>query len=254
MMQPRRQPNKTGGLFALLEATSLLAGVVRRGCQLLGLAAALTGCASSSLVRTGFRLPQATGLAFVSPVTTVAVSRNFSPATADKEATLESARLLSLALLQHRAELRLRNEVTIPDSLLLQARHEIYQAVLGVEAHWQLAGGANMPVLDYLLAQQSQRYALLTVASGRTFIPKRIPPVLTGLPRLGGNSGGRSFTAEGQPQSNIFLLIYDQQQHAIVYYRHTPPLAANEPLNGLTIQRDFAKLLKKDFPVRKERD
>lgn len=135
-MQLPRQPPKTGGLFAPSEAASLLAEVVCRGCQLLGLAAALTGCASSSLVRTGFRLPQAKGLAYVSPVTTIAVSRNFSPATADKEATLESARLLSLALLQHRAELQLRNEVTIPDSLLLQARHEIYEAVLGVETHW----------------------------------------------------------------------------------------------------------------------
>lgn len=246
-MQLLRQPTKTRVRFAPPAAASLLAGVVRRGCQLLGLAAVLTGCAASSLVRTGFYLPQATELAFVSPVSTVAVSRNFSPAVADKEATLESARLLSLALLQHRHELRLRNEVTIPDSLLLQARHEIYQAVLGVEAHWRLAGGANMPVLDYLLAQQRQRYALLTVASGRTFIPKRIPPVLTGQPRLGGNSGGRSFTAEGRPQSNIFLLIYDQQQHAIVYYRHTPPLAMNEPLDATSLAQDFANLLKKDF-------
>jgi len=128
----------------------------------------LASCASSSLVRPGFRLPPAKRLAYVSPVTTVAVSRNLSPATADKAATLESARLLGLALLQHRTELQLRNEVTIPDSLLLQARREIYAAVLGIEEHWQLASGANLPVLDYLLGQQRQRYALLTVASGLT--------------------------------------------------------------------------------------
>jgi hypothetical protein len=213
----------------------------------------LAGCASSSLVRPGFRLPPAKGLAYVSPVTTIAVGRNLSPATADKAATLESARLLSLALLKHRAELQLRNEVTIPDSLLLQARREIYQAVLGVEEHWQLVSGANLPVLDYLLAQQRQRYALLTVASGLTYIPKRPPPNLAGQPRLG-SSPGRPYAAAWRPKSNIFLLIYDQQQHVIVYYRHTPPLATNEPLDGLTLQRDFAKLLKKDFPVRKERN
>ena len=202
----------------------------------------LASCVSSSLVRPGFRFPPSKGLAFVSPVTTIAVSRNMSPATADKAATLESARLLSLALLQHRAELQLRNEITIPDSLLLQARHEIYQAVLGIEMHWQLAGGANLPVLDYLLGQQRQRYALLTVASGLTYIPRQPPPNLAGLPI------GRLYASTGQPKSNIFLLIYDQQQHAIVYYRHTPPLATNEPLDGLTLQQDFAKLLKKDFP------
>jgi hypothetical protein len=213
----------------------------------------LVACASSSLVQPGFRLPPAKGLAYVSPVTTVAVSRNLSPATADKAATLESARLLGLALLQHRAALQLRNEVAIPDSLLLQARQEIYAAVLGVEQHWQLASGAHLPVLDYLLARQRQRYALLTVASGLTYIPRQPPPVLTGLPRLGG-SPGHSYTAAGQPKSNIFLLIYDQQQHAIVYYRHTPPLATHEPLDGLALQQDFAELLKKDFPPARQPD
>jgi len=211
----------------------------------------LASCASSSLVRPGFRLPPAKGLAYVSPVTTIAVGRNLSPAAADKAATLESARLLGLALLQHRAELQLRNEVTIPDSLLLQARQEIYAAVLGIEEHWQLGGGANLPVLDYLLGQQRQRYALLTVASGLTYIPKRPPPNLAGLPRLG-SSPGRPYVAAGQPKSNIFLLIYDQQQHAIVYYRHTPPMATNEPLDGLVLQRDFDNLLKKDFRLPKQ--
>ena len=213
----------------------------------------LAGCAASSLVRPGFRLPPSKGLAYVSPVTTIAVSRNLSPATADKAATLESARLLSLALLQHRAALQLRNEVTIPDSLLLQAHQEVYAAVLGIEQHWQLSGGAHLPVLDYLLARQRQRYALLTVASGLTYIPKQPPPVLTGLPRLGG-SPGHSYTAAGQPKSNIFLLIYDQQQHAIVYYRHTPPLATHEPLDGLALQQEFARLLKKDFPPAQQPD
>lgn len=220
---------------------------MHRWLAVLSLSMLLAGCASSSLVRPGFRLPPTKGLAYVSPVTTIAVGRNLSPATADKAATLESARLLSLALLQHRAELQLRNEVTIPDSLLLRARQEIYAAVLGIEQHWQLSGGANLPVLDYLLARQRQRYALLTVASGLTYIPRRPPPNLAGQPRLG-SSPGRPYTAAGQPKSNIFLLIYDQQQHAIVYYRHTPPLATTEPLDGLAMQQEFAKLLKKDFP------
>jgi hypothetical protein len=234
-------------LFTHRTVASLRARLVCLSCLLLGLATGLASCVSSSLLRPGFRLPPAKGLAYVSPVTTVAVSRNFSLAVADKEATIESARLLSLALLQHRAELQLRNEVTIPDSLLLQARKEIYDAVLGIEAHWELASGANLPVLDYLLEKQSQRYALLTVASGLTFIPKRIPPVLTGQPRLGGNFGSRSPTTVGQPKSNIFLFIYDQQRHVIVYYRHTPPLAMQEPLDAASLEQQFVRLIKKDF-------
>ena len=221
---------------------------MRRLSVWLMLSALLASCSATSIVRHDFRVPLAQDLAFVSPVTTVAVSKYNSPATADKAATLESARLLSLALLQHRAELRLRNEVTIPDSLLLQARKQIYQAVLGIEEHWQLAGGADLPVLDYLLARQSQRYALLTVASGRTYIPRRGPPILAGPPRLGRlPSSTMSPIMAGQPKSNIFLLIYDRQQRAIVYYRHTPPLATNEPLDAASLEHEFAKLLKRDF-------
>jgi hypothetical protein len=111
-----------------------------------------------------------------------------------------------------------------------------------------------LPVLDYLLQQQRQRYALLTVASGLTFIPKRPPPNLAGHSRLGGLPGTSSPTMEGQPKSNIFLLIYDQQRHAIVYYRHTPPLATTEPLDAASLEHAFAKIVKKDFSPANERD
>jgi hypothetical protein len=74
----------------------------------------LASCSANSIVRNSYRVPIADDLAYVSPVTTVAVMHYSSPAVANKEATLESARLLHLALVQHRAELRLRNEVMIP--------------------------------------------------------------------------------------------------------------------------------------------
>jgi hypothetical protein len=206
----------------------------------------LASCSTNSLVRKEFRVPVAHDLAYVSPVTTVAVVHYSSPAVADKEATLESARLLHLALVQHRAELRLRNEVAIPDSLLLQARHEVYEAVLGIEQHWQLASRANLPVLDYLLSQQSQRYALLTVASGFTRIPKMNVILSGGYRRFGTypfSPGQHGQTAK----SNIFLLVYDRKQKAIVYYRRTPPMAECEPLDAPSLEKQFAGLLKKDF-------
>jgi hypothetical protein len=235
--------------YLLCQASIILVSRLgsRSGVGLL-LSILLTGCTASSLVRPGFRLPPAQGLAFVSPVTTVAVRRYNNAAATEKAATLESARLLSLALLQHRAELRLRNEVTIPDSLLLQARHELYEAVLGIEQHWQLGGGANLPALDYLLRQQRQRYALLTVASGFTQVPKQAPSSGGGGIRLGSYPfSSSSATMVGQPKSNIYLLIYDQQRQAIVYYRHTPPLASTEPLEAASLEKQFKKLLRKDF-------
>jgi hypothetical protein len=209
----------------------------------------LASCSANSIVRNGYRVPVAHDLAYVSPVTTVAVMHYSSPAVANKEATLESARLLHLALVQHRAELRLRNEVVIPDSLLLQARHEVYEAVLGIEQHWQLAGSANLPVLDYLLSQQSQRYALLTVASGFTRIPKLNIILASGSRRLGSYPffAGPTGMMGKQATSNIFLLIYDRQQKAIVYYRRTPPISEREPLDAASLEKQFAKLLEKDF-------
>jgi hypothetical protein len=206
----------------------------------------LASCSANSIVRSGFRVPIAHDLAYVSPVTTVAVVHYSSPAVANKEATLESARLLHLALVQHRAELRLRNEVTIPDSLLLQARHEVYEAVLGIEQHWQLAGSANLPVLDYLLSQQSHRYALLTVASGFTRIPKQNVISASGYGRFGAYPFGAGRIGQ-IAKSNIFLLVYDRKQKAIVYYRRTPPISEYEPLDAMSLEKQFAKLLKKDF-------
>jgi hypothetical protein len=206
----------------------------------------LASCTANSIVRNGFRVPVAHDLAYVSPVTTVAIVHYSSPAVANKEATLESERLLRLALVQHRAELRLRNEVEIPDSLLLQARREVYDAVLGIEQHWQLAGSANLPVLDYLLSQQSQRYALLTVASGFTRIPKQNVILASGSRRIGAypfNAGPSGQIAK----SNIFLLVYDRKQKAIVYYRRTPLISEREPLDPPSLEKQFAKLLKKDF-------
>jgi hypothetical protein len=209
----------------------------------------LASCSANSIVRNGFRVPVAHDLAYVSPVTTVAVMYYSNPAVANKEATLESARLLHLALVQHRAELRLHNEVEIPDSLLLQARREVYDAVLGIEQHWQLAGSANLPVLDYLLSQQSQRYALLTVASGFTRIPKLNVILASRSIRMGSYpfAAGPTGSMSNQAKSNIFLLIYDRKQKAIVYYRRTPPISEREPLDAPSLEKQFSKLLKKDF-------
>ncbi len=208
------------------------------------------GCRSTSIVRTGFQVPTTQEMAFVSPITTVAIVHYNSPAVADKEATIASASLLHEALARRRAQLRLQNEVKVPDSLLLQARREVYQAVLGIEEHWQLASGANLPALDYLLSRQDQRYALILAASGFTRIPKLHE--FLNKPYVGPkgylvvnkyNSGNDA----GRAKSNLFLFIYDSHQKAIVYYAHTPPLNDSEPLDAASLEKQLSKLLKKDF-------
>ncbi|TPG65532.1 hypothetical protein EAH73_13815 [Hymenobacter nivis] len=208
------------------------------------------GCNSTSIVRAGFQVPAVQEMAFVSPITTIAVVRYNNPGVIDKEATIASESLLHEALVRRRAQLRLRNEVTVPDSLLTQARREVYRAVAAIEEHWQLASGADLPALDYLLSRQDQRYALILAASGFTRIPKLHEllnrPYMARIGYLVVDKYNRGNDA-GRAKSKLFLFIYDTHQKAIVYYAHTPPLNDFEPLDAASLEKQLSKLLKRDF-------
>ena len=77
-------------------------------------------------------------------------------------------RLMRELLVKHQSELHVRGELTVPDSLQQQARQEICRAVSGIEKRQRLDTGAHLPVLDYLLVGQNQRYLLVTATRGFT--------------------------------------------------------------------------------------
>ena len=226
--------------------------VARHG--LLGglLAGLLSACATTSDLRSGFRLAEVQNLAFAPPVAAVAIVRTGYHTVVDSQATATSVRLLRKTLVRHRLQLGLQRELAVPDSLRPAARQEIYRAVQGLKAHPQLAGGAQLPVLDYLLAAQQQRYLLVTAAAGFTQeVTKYDARRAQGLTR-GQTAVGR--TPAPQPiatrhKSNIYLFLYDRQRQAIMYYTSTPPLVEREPLDEAVMEAQFNQMLHKDFPL-----
>ncbi len=216
------------------------------------LASLLSACASTSSLRLGFRLAEVQDLAFAPPVSAIAIVRTGYQTVVDSQATATSINLLHKALVRHRFQLRLHHELALPDSLRAAACQEIYRAVEGLKAHPQLAGGAQLPVLDYVLDAQSQRYLLVTAAAGFTQQVTKYDMRQTQLSR-GQLAAMRS--ASPQPvvthsKSNIYLFLYDRQRQAIVYYTSTPPMLEHQPLDEASLEEQFSQMLRKDFPVR----
>ena len=217
-----------------------------------GLAVLLSACSTTSYLRPGFRLAEVPGLAFTPPVSAVAIVRTGYQTVVDSQATATSISLLRKALVRHRFQLHLQQELAVPDSLRLAARQEIYRAVEGIRAHPRLAGGANLPVLDYVLASQQQRYALVTAAAGFTqeitkYDARRAQGISRGQLAAVRTSGPQPIVTRAK--SNIYLFLYDRQRQAIVYYTSTPPLVEHEPLDEASLEAQFSQMLRRDFPV-----
>jgi len=216
------------------------------------LAGLLSACATTSDLRPGFRLAEVQNLAFAPPVAAVAIVRTGYHTVVDSQATATAVGLLHKVLVRRRFQLGLQRELAVPDSLQPAARQEIYRAVAGLKAHPQLAGGAQLPVLDYLLDTQQQRYLLVTAAAGFTQEVTRYD-----AQRAQGVSRGQTAavrTPAPQPiatrrKSNIYLFLYDRQRQAIVYYTSTPQLVEREPLDEAVMETQFNQMLHKDFSL-----
>lgn len=211
----------------------------------------LAGCAATSTLRPGFRLAEVQDLAFTTPVSAVAIVRTGYQTVVDSQATATSISLLRKVLVRRRFQLRLHHELTLPDSLRPAGRQEIYRAVAGLKAHPQLAGGAYLPVLDYVLDAQNQRYLLVTAAAGFTQQETKYDRRQT---QLSVGQTARVRSASPMPvvtrsKSNICLFLYDRQRQAIVYYTSTPPLLERQPLDEASLEEQFSQMLRKDFPV-----
>jgi hypothetical protein len=216
------------------------------------LASLLSGCASTSYLRPGFQMGEVKNLAFAPPVSAVAIVRTGYQTVVDSQATATSISLLHKTLVRHRYQLHLRHELDLPDSLRLAARQEIYQAVEGIKAHPRLAGGARLPVLDYVLDAQNRRYVLLTAAAG--FTQEVTKYDLRQAQSMGVGPMLITRTLSPRPvvtraKSNLFLFIYDRQQQAIVYYTSTPATEDRQPLDEASLEEQFSKMLRKDFPI-----
>ncbi|MVN76041.1 hypothetical protein GO988_06865 [Hymenobacter sp. HMF4947] len=213
------------------------------------LAAALASCTSLTFVRAGFKPAALQDVAFVTPQSVVAISPLNQPMVVEESATNLSVQMLHKLMVRHRFQLRLRDEITLPDSLFQQGRSEIYRAIDGIERHQQLAGGAALPVLDYLLGAHGQRYAMMVAGRGILWLPVRTKwQVPVGYDPNLLLSQTLKQTVIGV-KSSLYLFIYDSQQHAIVYYARTPPTEQRNPLNEASLEEQFSKMVGKDFPV-----
>ena len=210
-----------------------------------------TSCATTSgILRPGFQPLLIQEMPFASPVAQVSTIRQGNQLQLNPEASAESARLMHKLLVSHQPELHLRGELVIPDSLQQQARQEIYQAVHGIEKRQRLETGAHMPILDYLLTGQRQRYVLVTATQGFTRLEGNYGKQLAKTIGVGLLTMGAMVPVAIKAKSDICLFIYDNQQKNIVYYNHTPPPAEREPLDEAVVEKQLRLMLAKDFPLR----
>lgn len=215
---------------------------------LLGL---LTSCATTSgIIRPGFQPAAIREMPFASPVAQVATIQRGNQLEFNQAASSESERLMRKLLVSHQPELHLRNELVIPDSLRHQVRQEIYQAVNGIEKRQRLDTGAHLPMLDYLLADQKQRYLLVTATQGFTRLEGNYGNQLAKTIGIGLLTMGMMVPVAVKAKSAICLFIYDRERKNIVYYSQTPPLAEREPLDEAVLEKQLRTMMAKDFPLR----
>lgn len=221
---------------------SLIAG-------LLALLAGLqTACVrSGSLVRPDFRAAAVDELLFISPIAAVGVIEGADSVLFNRGGSAESARLLRQTLLAHRQHLRLRGELPLPDTLRSAVSREVFRAVAGVQRHRRLSGGADLPVLDYLLRGQPQRYLLVTAAQG--FKRENRNYQLQMIKALGANLLPGSRVIPVRFESDIHVFIYDGHRRQIIFYNRTPPHKERDPLDQITVEEQLRGLLLKDFPA-----
>lgn len=215
------------------------------------LAGLLSSCAASTgIIRPGFRPEAIIELTYASPVARIATIEHGNQPAPSQEASAESARLMRQLLAEHHAELRLQNELVIPDSLQQSAKREIYWAVEGINKRQRLDTSAHLPVLDALLTSQHQRYLLVTATQGFTRTALNYSQQMAKTIGVGLLTLGTMVPIALKSRSDVCLFIYDRQQQLIVYYNHTPDKAEHEPLDKAGLEFQLRTMLKRDFPLR----
>ncbi|SDY33236.1 hypothetical protein [Hymenobacter psychrophilus] len=211
------------------------------------LALLLAGCASAhSLTQAGFQPTEAPAMPFTTPISAIGSIQRGNQVVFDSAATRASVGLLRRQLRAQQAGLRLSGELVIPDSLRLQAEQEIGRAVAALNSRPQLGGGANLPVLDYLLQQQGQRYVFVTAARGFTRSPGNYGGQVAKSIGVGLLTMGMLVPVSVKARSEIGVFVYDAQQRAIVYYCHTSPIE-HEPLDETSVAKQLRTMLAKDY-------
>lgn len=206
----------------------------------------LPSCVRSDIVHPGFRASSIPAMLFTPPVTAIDKVDDANQLISDAAATAESGRLLRQLLLARQSQLRLRQELQLPDSLRELFSRELRQAVQGVQHRQRLEGGANLPTLDYVLRGQTQRYVLLTVAQGFTRDSSSYHTQM--IKTLQADLLPGSKVLPVRFRSDLHVFIYDGQRKQLVFYNRTPPTNENHPLNPATLSGQFRALLGKDFP------
>lgn len=155
--------------FLIILQTPAYSAGVRYALGLAMLMALLSSCATSSdILRPRFQSIAIHEIPCAPPVAQVAKIQRGNQPEFHREASAGSMRLMRELLVKHQSELHVRGELTVPDSPQQQARQEICRAVSGIEKRQRLDTGAHLPVSDYLLVGQNQRYLLVTATRGFT--------------------------------------------------------------------------------------
>lgn len=211
-------------------------------------AALLASCATAhSITQNNFRPAEVPAMPFATPVASIGIINRGNQIFVDSAATRTSVGLLRGWLLAHQPELGLSGELVVPDSLRLAAAQEIGRAAAGLAGRTQLAGGASLPVLDYLLRQQGQRYAMVPVARGFTRNPGNYGGQVAKSIGVGLLTMGMLVPISVKAKSEITVFVYDSQQRAIVYLNTTPPPAEREPLDAASLDKQLRTLLGRDY-------
>jgi len=223
--------------------------IMRLLCSLFVLAVLLSSCATSfSIRRSGFQ-PAAQQMFFASPIAEINLIEKGSKPVPSEEATAQSTEIMRKLLVRHRAALHLTRELIIPDSVRQEAYRQFFRAADGIAYQQKLETGVNLPVIDNLLADQDQRYVLLTAIRGFTRTKENYRGHLAKAIGVGVLTMGVMTPVLGKAKSVISVLIYDRQQRQIVYFNQTPTEGGHEPLDETSVENQLRKMLAKDFTL-----
>jgi len=186
-------------------------------------------------------------MVFTPPLGQIGLIEKGNSGSYDPTLSAKSTAAMRQILLQYKRELRLSGELSVPDPRTQQRlTRETYRAINAVERQQRVGRPYELVVLDSLLDAQGQRYALLSAARGFTRVEGNYSNQVAKSVGVGLLTLGMYVPVPIKATSSVFFLIYDRQDHAILYYNHAAPLEA-EPLDPAVLDKQMRKMLAKDF-------